>query len=65
MLEALKLFKSNISLHFEGKTECSIVSRMILADKEFDADHYDDVSSPTLTVLLVSLHHIVNTFDTC
>jgi len=26
LLEALKLFKSNVSLHFEGKTECSIVS---------------------------------------
>lgn len=26
LLEALKLFKTNVSLHFEGKTECSIVS---------------------------------------
>ncbi|KAJ9093121.1 hypothetical protein QFC19_008464 [Naganishia cerealis] len=26
ILEALKLFKNNVSLHFEGKTECSIVS---------------------------------------
>jgi hypothetical protein len=27
-VEALKLFKNNVTLHFEGKTECSIVSNI-------------------------------------
>lgn len=28
ILDALMLFKSNVSLHFEGKTECAIVSHL-------------------------------------